>query len=234
LRGRSALETGLILLPMAISSGILVTQSGRLYDRLGPRPLMVAGFAILAVNTWQLAQLRADTSISWIIILLILRGLALGLTVQTTLSASLSQVPLPDLARGSSLNNAARNVVQAIGVAVLATVLASTLSPQVKALQNQFIQASPATASAQAPGLCEPGTGAAAPAGAPAPAQMAQDNPGGSLLQRACQENVAGFERSYRLTFYAALIALVLGALLPGWPAKWHGRQMKGAPAPAH
>ena len=138
LRGQTALQTGIILLPMAISGGILGMLSGRIYDRIGPRPLMVTGFAVLSVNTWQLAQVRADTTISWIMFLLLLRGIALGLTAQTTMVASLSQVPMHDLPRGSSLNNATRNVVQSIGVAVLATVLASTLSPEVKDLQTQF------------------------------------------------------------------------------------------------
>ena len=55
---------------------------------------------------------------------------------------ALSVVPLRDLARGSSLTNATRNLVQAIGVAVLATILASTLSPATQALQNQAAQAS--------------------------------------------------------------------------------------------
>ena len=96
LRGRSALETGIILLPMAISSGILVTLSGRIYDRIGPRPLMVVGFATLAVNTWQLSQLQADTSIEWLLFLLTLRGIALGLVAQTTMVTSLSAVAVAD------------------------------------------------------------------------------------------------------------------------------------------
>ena len=74
LRGRTALETGFILLPMALTGGICVTLSGRIYDKAGPRPLMVSGFAILMVNTWQLSQIQANTSIEWIIFLLALRG----------------------------------------------------------------------------------------------------------------------------------------------------------------
>jgi hypothetical protein len=48
------------------------------------------------------------------------------------------------------------------------------------------------------------------------------------LLQRACDQSVAGFERSYQVTFYAALVALFLGCLLPGWPQKWVGRRESG------
>jgi hypothetical protein len=36
---------------------------------------------------------------------------------------------------------------------------------------------------------------------------------------------IAGFERAYTVTFYAAILALVLGLLLPGWPGKWVGRK---------
>ncbi len=47
-------------------------------------------------------------------------------------------------------------------------------------------------------------------------------------MQRACQENIAGFELAYKVTFYAAIVALVLGLLLPGWPGKWAGREEMG------
>src|SRR5512137_1964744 len=104
--------------------------------------------------------MRADTSISWIMFLLLLRGIALGLTAQTTMVASLSQVPMHDLPRGSSLNNATRNVVQSIGVAVLATVLASTLSPQVKDLQAQFGNSGSGVSMTQTGGICGAATAA--------------------------------------------------------------------------
>jgi EmrB/QacA subfamily drug resistance transporter len=248
LRGLSALQTGLVLLPLAITGGISVTVAGRLYDRLGPRPLVVVGFTILMVNTWQLSRIRADTPVDWILFLLALRGVALGLTVQTTLVTALSVVPMKDLARGSSLSNATRNLVQAIGVAVLATVLASTVSPEVQQLQQVFVGASrPATAPTHVAGICEPvrvaelpngrgGTGAAtliASDGGTRPAPALPPNIG-ALLQKACQENVAGFERAYTITFIAAFLALILGAMLPGWPRKWGGRRMADAPAAIH
>ncbi len=233
LRGQTALQTGLILLPMALSGGIFVTISGRLYDKVGPRPLMVAGFVLLMINTWQLAQIQANTPISWIVFLLILRGLALGLTVQTTMVTALSVVQKSDLARGSALSNATRNVVQSIGVALLATVLASAISPEVKALQNQFQARPTGSAHVQAVGLCEvnssnliPNTGAAS----------AQKNQTGlppqalAMMQRACDENIKGFELAYKVTFFAAALAFVLALLLPGWPGKWEGRNEQNGP----
>jgi EmrB/QacA subfamily drug resistance transporter len=245
LRGLSALQTGLVLLPLAITGGISVTVAGRLYDRLGPRPLVTAGFAILMVNTWQLSQIRAVTPVAWILFLLALRGVALGLTVQTTLVTALSVVPIKDLARGSSLTNATRNLVQAIGVAVLATILASTVSPEVRQLQKAFSEAPrPSGAPTHVAGICEPvrlaslpygqgGAGAVgliASDGATRPAPALPPNIS-ALLAKACQENVAGFEKAYTLTFIAAFLALILGAMLPGWPRKWGGRRAADLPA---
>jgi EmrB/QacA subfamily drug resistance transporter len=246
LRGLSALETGLMLLPLAITGGISVTVAGRLYDRLGPRPLVTVGFTILMVNTWQLSQIRGDTSLAWIEFLLALRGVALGLTVQTTLVTALSVVPLKDVARGSSLTNATRNLVQAIGVAVLATILVSTVSPAVQQLQQAFADAPrPGDAPTHVAGLCEPVQIAStsgrqvgsvtliASDGATRPAPALPPNVG-ALLQRACKENVAGFERAYTVTFIAALLALILGMMLPGWPRKWGGRRAADVPVASH
>lgn len=242
LRGRSALETGLILLPLAISAGIMTPLAGRLYDRIGPRPLVVVGYTILAFNTWQLARLQATTSIGTILLLLAERGVALGLTVQTTLATALGVVPRPALARGSSLINGTRQVVQSIGVALLATVLTSTLSPTTRDLQQGRPPAAVTAPASQTSstttrfGLCEtPGVAPDQnlPPGLP-PALAAQVRP---VLERACSEFVRGFETTYRLTFYCSLLALLLGAALPGWPLRWAGRgaaEDARATAPAH
>ena len=247
LRGLSAFQTGLVLLPMAIAGGVFVTLSGRFYDRWGPRPLLVTGFALLVVNTWQLSQIQASTSITWIIFLLILRGFALGLTVQTTIVTALSVVPFKDLPRGSSLTNSSRLVIQSIGVALLATILASAISPDVKAFQDQ--SQVPQNVSGPNAGLCQVidltqnDTGvdhqqsvktASLNQTPPSQAVFSRQISGSQMIDQACSENIIGFERSYTLTFFAALIALALGFLLPGWPGKWSGRQAGPPPGPLH
>jgi DHA2 family multidrug resistance protein len=234
LRGRTALQTGFMLLPLALTSGIITPIAGRLYDRIGPRLLVVTGFSILAINTWQLSQINGTTPIGWILFLLALRGAALGLTVQTTFATALSAVPRSALARGSSLINGTRFLVQSLGVAVLATVLASALSPQVKDLQNQFQGSDSApAAAAQQFGICEtPGVPADqnVPPGVPAVAKAQAKQ----VIDRACSEYLIGFDRTYKLTFYVALAAILIGLFLPGWPFAWAGRTAAGeAPAPA-
>ena len=230
LRGFSALDTGLVLLPLGVAAGIAMPTAGRLYDRIGPRLLLVVGFVILSLNTWQLSRLTADTSIRWIVFLMLLRGLALGMTVQTTYVTALAVVPPEMLPRGSSLVNGTRQVMQSLGVALLATVLASTLSPQTRALQLRT-QETP-VAAGHSFVLCS--SHASAAEGGTMGADAASRAAGASaaaMLSRACTESIAGFERAYRLTFYAAMLAIVLGLLTPGWPRAWHGRRMAAAAA---
>lgn len=239
-RGRTALDAGLILLGVAATSAIATPLAGRLFDRIGPRIIMVTGFTILCINTWQLAHLQATTSISYIIFLLALRGLAIGLTLQTSFVTALSSIQLNLLPRGSSLLNSTRFVVQAVSVAMMATILVGYLSTQVKAEQNQLQNS---VAALTTPfGICE------------TPGVPAQENlpPGlmaslGSLsaqqiqatktkilagMQLACTESMQGLDTAYRVTFYASIAALIMAVFLPGWPAKWGGRGSTQAPMP--
>ncbi len=243
LRGKTAFDTGLILLPLALASGVVAPFSGKLYDLFGPRLVAVVGFGLLAVNTWQLSQLDATTTINFLIFLLVIRGVALGLTVQTTLVTALSRVPGREVARASSLSNATRQIVQSVGVAVLATVLVSTLSPQISALETQFQQTAgvstnnPIAEQFAKNGLC----GVKIPASPAIPSQGATGQPGAggppagvptqALIDQACNESIQGYQQAYQLTFYFALAALALGALLPGWPLKWQGRQKPDEPS---
>jgi EmrB/QacA subfamily drug resistance transporter len=193
LRGKTAFETGLILLPLAIASGFATPLAGRVLDKIGPRPLVFAGFALLAFNTYQFSQLKLDTSFTELLLLLIIRGVALGLVIQSTQVAALADVPGPELARGSSLINATRQTFQSLGVAVLATVLSSALT----------VQGPP-------PGVNLSG---------PIPPQLVP------LIQRFQQEYLTGLEHAYTVTFYAALVALVLALFLPGWPTRGWARK---------
>jgi DHA2 family multidrug resistance protein len=241
-RGRTALEAGIILLGVAATSAIATPLAGRLYDKVGPRIITVVGFIILCINTWQLSLLKATTPISYIVFLLALRGLAVGLTLQTSFVTALGSVQLDLLPRGSSLFNSTRFVVQAISVATLATILVSFLSPAIK---SQVDQLQEAQVSIAAPfGVCEtpgvsaennlpPGTTASLAALSPQAAAAARVKIV-SGLKLACDQSMQGFEAAYRLTFFASIGALLLAFSLPGWPGKWAGRGSTQTPMSGH
>jgi EmrB/QacA subfamily drug resistance transporter len=239
-RGLTALETGFVLLAVAVTSGIATPLAGRIYDKIGPRMNLIVGFAILCINTWQLSKIESTTPTSYIIFLLALRGLAVGLTLQTSFVAALSSVPLNVLPRGSSLLNSTRFVVQAVAVAAMATIFSASLSPQIRAQQDQF-QDTQGAATARF-GICEtPGVRAEEnlPPGASdqlaslsAPLAAAAKQKIRSTLDTVCQESMHGFENAYRLTFFFSIGALIVGSFLPGWPGTWGGRgSMQQAPS---
>jgi DHA2 family multidrug resistance protein len=241
-RGRTALEAGIILLGVAATSAFATPLAGRLYDKIGPRTIMVVGFVILCINTWQLSKLEATTPIAFIVFLLALRGLAVGLTLQTSYVTALSSVHLDVLPRGSSLLNSTRFVVQAISVASLATILVGFLSPSIKAQMDTMQAAQPAITTPF--GVCEtPGVSAqdnlppgvsASLAKLSAPAATAARDKIVSGLKAACDQSMQGFESAYRVTFYASIGALLLAFFLPGWPGKWAGRQAAQMPPGGH
>ena len=51
LRGLSAVETGLMLMPQGLSVAIAGPIAGRLVDRIGARWVSMFGFALLSFNT---------------------------------------------------------------------------------------------------------------------------------------------------------------------------------------
>ena len=231
-RGRTALDAGIILLAVAATSAIATPSAGRLYDKIGPRAIMFVGFLILCVNTWQLSLIHGTTPISYIVLLLALRGLAVGLTLQTSYVAALSSIPLDVLPRGSSLLNSTRFVVQAVSVAALATILVGFLSPNIQALQSkmqdQLINVATPYGVCETPGVTAqnnfpPGT-LASLASLPQSAFEAAKTKILSMLQLACDQSIQGFDAAYQLTFYASIAALIMAAFLPGWPGKWGGR----------
>jgi len=238
-RGRTALQTGFILLGVAMTSGIATPLAGRLYDKIGPRMNLIVGFAILCINTWQLSKIQGNTPVSYIFWLLALRGLAVGLTLQTSFVAALSSMPLNLLPRGSSLLNSTRFVVQAVSVAALATIFSSAVPAEIRAQQDK-LQETQTTSSSVHFGVCEtPGVKAednlppgvdVTLAALPQTQAAAAKTKILSALKLGCDSGMNGFEDSYRLTFFAAIAALIVGAFLPGWPGKWGGRGSTQAP----
>jgi EmrB/QacA subfamily drug resistance transporter len=241
-RGRTALEAGIILLGVAATSAFATPLAGRLFDKIGPRMIMVVGFTLMCINTWQLSLLKATTPIPFIVFLLALRGLAVGLTLQTSFVTALGSIQLELLPRGSSLLNSTRFVVQAVSVAALATILVGFLSSPVKAQMAQMQVAQP---SLTAPfGICEtpgvssqdnlpPGTSASLATLSDQAAIAARDKIV-SGLKLTCDQSMQGFQAAYRLTFYSSIMALLLAIFLPGWPGKWAGRGSTQTPAGGH
>ncbi|MCX4750010.1 DHA2 family efflux MFS transporter permease subunit [Kitasatospora sp. NBC_01287] len=123
-RGASALDAGLALLPLAISSGATGLLGGRLRDRIGPRLPLTAGFLLLASGIALLRADATDPAPATLVWPLLLAGAGAGVIPPLTQVTALSEVPRASVARGTSLLQATQRVCQALSVAVLATIVA--------------------------------------------------------------------------------------------------------------
>jgi EmrB/QacA subfamily drug resistance transporter len=143
IRGLSAFQSGLILLPQALASMVSVIIGGRLVDRIGVRAVMIPGLLILAYATWQLTFISVNSPYGWLQLMFILRGIALGLTVQPLTVATLSEISPRQLAQASSLSTVNRAVARSLGIAILATLVQTQTQVHFGHLAEQFTASSP-------------------------------------------------------------------------------------------
>ena len=125
LRGLTAYESGLELLPQALASMVAVTLGGFLSDKLGVKLVTIPGLIILGFSLWRLSLLTTSTPLPNIQGLLILRGFGLGLCAQTASRVALSTLKGKQLSQGSSLNSVIRSCSSALGVATMTTLVST-------------------------------------------------------------------------------------------------------------
>ncbi len=122
-RGLGAFQTGLLLFPQAVASGAVMPISGRLFDRFGPRPLVVPGLLLLAYATWRLTTLDLMTPDATLRSILIMRGVAMGLVLMPAMTVALNTLPGNLIAGGSALTNVLRQLFSAFATATFITLL---------------------------------------------------------------------------------------------------------------
>ncbi len=121
--GISTLETGLLLLPGGLIMGLLAPFVGRVYDRLGPRVLLVPGSIILSLSLGGMALFGEHTSIWWVLAAHI--GLSVGLALLFTplFTASLGSLTPHLYSHGSAILGTSQQLAGAAGTALYVTIL---------------------------------------------------------------------------------------------------------------
>lgn len=118
-RGLSSLEIGMFLVPGGVTIAVISAIGGRVYDRVGPRPLVTPGAVIVAASLWFLSQTSATTS-TWTLLgayIVMIVGQALMWSPLTT--AALSALPEHLYPHGSAAFGAIQQLGGAAGAAVL-------------------------------------------------------------------------------------------------------------------
>ncbi|MDF2923427.1 MAG: drug resistance transporter, EmrB/QacA subfamily [Paenibacillaceae bacterium] len=123
-KGYSAFDTGLIMLPQALAAGIAMPIGGKLFDKLGARPLVIAGLSLVTAAAFILSGLQADDGLIMLMLPLVLLGLGMGLSMMPLNTHLIQAAPQNLVSRVTSLTNAAQQVISSFAIAGLATLLA--------------------------------------------------------------------------------------------------------------
>jgi DHA2 family multidrug resistance protein-like MFS transporter len=124
-RGWSALQAGLMLLPLAASQMIFAPRARLLVDRFGARVTCTVGMLLVAAGLASFA-LFDDTTPVWVLCLLFfIQGTGMAHVMTPVTVAVMQALPREKAGSGSAVNNTFRQVGGALGVAVLGSVLST-------------------------------------------------------------------------------------------------------------
>lgn len=161
--GYSPLAAGIVTLPTGILLVLLSTTAGRIAGRLGARPFMTGGPAIMAIGLLWLARIP-PTSAAWaadpadpatlvppvdylvdVLPGTLLFGLGLALLVAPLTTALMGSVPVDRAGLGSAINNAVSRVGSPLASAILFVAITATFIPALVAavpgLSSEMAQA---------------------------------------------------------------------------------------------
>ncbi|WP_341280673.1 MDR family MFS transporter [Paenibacillus sp. FSL H8-0537] len=127
-RGFSALESGLTTLPMAICSMIFMPISGKLFDKLGARPLALTGLSIITIALFSLSQIGTDTPIGLVMIPIGMMGAGMGLSMMPLNTHVLNSAPRRLVSRVTPLTSASQQVVTSFAIAGLTGYFSSQIT----------------------------------------------------------------------------------------------------------
>ena len=126
--GYTAFETGLVFLALALGAFVAAPLAARMAHAYGPRRVVTVGMALEAVGIVATSLLiSVDVTGLQLAIPLFVYGIGVGLATAQLTSIVLSDIPAERSGLASGANSTMRQVGSALGIAILGTVLFTSL-----------------------------------------------------------------------------------------------------------
>jgi MFS transporter, DHA2 family, multidrug resistance protein len=119
----TAFDTGLALLPGAISTAISMMIVGRILNRIDGRASIAFGFLIFALSTWMLGGLSTDAGFWDVFWPRLIQGFGLGFLFVPLSTISLGDIPISEMAGATGVYTLVRQLGGSFGIAILTTLL---------------------------------------------------------------------------------------------------------------
>ncbi|HCZ8081529.1 TPA: DHA2 family efflux MFS transporter permease subunit [Staphylococcus aureus] len=143
LRGFSALDSGLLLLPGSLIMGLLGPFAGKLLDTIGLKPLAIFGIAVMTYATWELTKLNMDTPYMTIMGIYVLRSFGMAFIMMPMVTAAINALPGRLASHGNAFLNTMRQLAGSIGTAILVTVMTTQTTQHLSAFGEELDKTNP-------------------------------------------------------------------------------------------
>lgn len=119
----TAFKSGLILLPGGIVNGIMAPVSGMLFDKFGPRVLVIPGLSIAVISLWQFTRFNETTNTGFLIAVHICLMIGIALVMMPAQTTGLNSLPSHLHPHGTAILNTLQQVSGAIGTALYISIM---------------------------------------------------------------------------------------------------------------
>jgi EmrB/QacA subfamily drug resistance transporter len=141
IRGRTPLETGLLLIPQGVGAACAISLAGALTDRVGARRVVPVGIVLALLGTFAYSRIAVDTAYWYLAIALFLIGAGLGATITPSMAAAFQDLEHSDIPGATSAINVVQRVAGSLGTALLAVVLQRAMGANLSGFRGGINQA---------------------------------------------------------------------------------------------
>ena len=124
-RGYSPLQTGLLLLPLAVGQLLFSARSSGLVQRIGVRAVTTGGMLVVALSFLAFIGMTRTSPIWVLCVVFFFQGVGMAHVMPPATNSIMSSLPREKAGAGSAVSNTVRQVGGALGVAILGSVLSS-------------------------------------------------------------------------------------------------------------
>ncbi len=134
--GYSALQAGVRFLPSTLMVITIAPIAGRLADRIGPKPLMLAGLSLLAVSLFLQSQISDTSGYGTLLPGFVILGIGIALTMSPMSTAAMNAVDVTKAGVASGVLSMGRMVGGSLGVAVTGALFQGRFSDRLDQLMH--------------------------------------------------------------------------------------------------
>ena len=121
--GDGARTAGLIVLPGGVIQAVMSPIIGRVYDSVGPKPIMIPGAFLMDAGTWLFNTIGTETQVWQLVTFHVIFAFGFGLLMTPMMTTALSSLTGELYSHGSAILTTLQQLAAAAGTALLMVIL---------------------------------------------------------------------------------------------------------------